>query len=77
MALHFYLQTHTQVMFTSEKMTFRQLEINNRTGLFDKKYRICFASLKIQEAYYKLLENPCSLYVFVCGFFLFFFMQMK
>lgn len=58
---HCFFPACTQVMFSNEKLTFRQLEINNRTGLFDKKYRICFASLKIQEAYSLLLENPCSL----------------
>lgn len=49
-----------KVIFTNEKLTFRQLEIKNRTGLYDKKYRICFASIKFQAAYNKLLEHPCS-----------------
>lgn len=49
-------------MFTTEVLTFRQLEINNRTGLYDKKHRICFASLRCQESYNLLLESPCTMY---------------
>lgn len=50
-------------MFTTDVLSFRQLEINNRTGLYDKKHRICFASLRCQESYNKLLESPCTMYV--------------
>lgn len=30
-----------------------------RSGLYDKRYRIYFTNLKVQNAFFKLLENPC------------------
>lgn len=50
----------SQVIFTTEKLPFRQLETKNRSGLYDKTYRIIFTTNRVQAAFYKLLEHPCS-----------------
>lgn len=50
----------SQVIFTTEKLPFRQLETKNRSGLYDKTYRIIFTTNRVQSAFYKLLEHPCS-----------------
>ncbi|KAJ6644453.1 E3 ubiquitin-protein ligase [Pseudolycoriella hygida] len=50
----------SQVIFTTEIKPFIKLTALNRSGLYDSKYRICFTSLKVQSAFNKLLENPCS-----------------
>lgn len=49
-----------QVIFTTEIKPFIKLTSMNRSGLYNTKYRICFTSLKVQSAFNKLLENPCS-----------------
>ncbi|KAG4078768.1 hypothetical protein HA402_015358 [Bradysia odoriphaga] len=50
----------SQVIFTTEIKPFIKLTAMNRSGLYDTKYRICFTSPRAQAAFYKLLENPCS-----------------
>lgn len=49
----------SQVIFSSEKLLFRQLETKNRSGLYDKTYRIIFTTNRAQLAFNKLLEHPC------------------
>lgn len=48
-----------QVIYSEEKQPYRILDANIRSGLYDKRYRICFATLAVQNAFYKLLDNPC------------------
>lgn len=31
-----------------------------RSGLYDKKFRICFEDIDIQKKFYRLLDNTCS-----------------
>uniref|UniRef100_A0A7G3AJD0 RING-type E3 ubiquitin transferase n=1 Tax=Lutzomyia longipalpis TaxID=7200 RepID=A0A7G3AJD0_LUTLO len=52
-------QEQSQVIFSREKLPFRQLEVTTRSGLYDKKYRIVFGDHNIQTAFYKLLEEAC------------------
>ncbi|XP_059613471.1 E3 ubiquitin-protein ligase ZNF598 isoform X2 [Phlebotomus argentipes] len=52
-------QELSQVIFSREKQSFRQLEVSTRSGLYDKQYRIVFGDLGIQNAFYKLLEHAC------------------
>lgn len=47
------------MIFSEEKLPYGTLDANIRSGLYDKRYRICFANLQVQNAFYKLLENPC------------------
>lgn len=39
---------------------FATLDRELRTGLYEKKFRIVFADLEIQKAFYRLLEIRCS-----------------
>lgn len=48
-----------QVIFSEDKQPYRQLDVSIRSGLYDKRYRICFANLQVQNAFFKLLDNPC------------------
>lgn len=52
-----------QVIFTREVLPYITLDKQIRTGLYEKKYRICFADLDIQDAFYHLLENRCPKYL--------------
>uniref|UniRef100_A0A1B0D2D6 RING-type E3 ubiquitin transferase n=1 Tax=Phlebotomus papatasi TaxID=29031 RepID=A0A1B0D2D6_PHLPP len=52
-------QELSQVIFSKEKLPFRQLETSTRSGLYDRTYRIVFGDLVIQNAFYKLLEQAC------------------
>ncbi|GAB0096902.1 E3 ubiquitin-protein ligase ZNF598 [Sergentomyia squamirostris] len=52
-------QELSKVIFSYEKHPFRQLEVTTRSGLYDKKYRIVFGDLVIQNSFYKLLEHSC------------------
>lgn len=44
------------------KKPFRQLELEHRNGLYDKKFRICFGDMKIRIAFYELLKYRCPKY---------------
>lgn len=48
-----------QVIFTQDLLPYRQLETKNRSGLYDKKYRICFSNLIVQRLFNELLNNQC------------------
>lgn len=48
-----------KVIFTSDVMPYRQLEIECRTGPYEKRYRIIFGSLQIQKQFNHLLDHPC------------------
>lgn len=48
------------MIYSEEKQPYRTLDANIRSGLYDKRYRICFSNLQVQNAFYKLLDNPCS-----------------
>uniref|UniRef100_A0AAG5DLI9 RING-type E3 ubiquitin transferase n=1 Tax=Anopheles atroparvus TaxID=41427 RepID=A0AAG5DLI9_ANOAO len=48
-----------KVIFTRTLMSYQQLEIKNRSGLYDKKYRICFTDREVQHAFFDLLDNKC------------------
>lgn len=48
------------MIFTKTVAPFATLDRDLRSGLYEKKYRIAFADLDIQKAFYRLLENRCS-----------------
>ncbi|XP_055859365.1 E3 ubiquitin-protein ligase ZNF598 [Episyrphus balteatus] len=48
-----------KVIFTYEKKTYRELEAKNRSEYFNQKYKICFYTKPIQQAFYNLLDHPC------------------
>lgn len=48
-----------KVIFTYEKLSYRELESKNRTEYFNIKYRIGFYTNTIQKAFNKLLDHPC------------------
>lgn len=48
-----------QVLFTLDKLPYRELEANNRSDFYSKKYRIGFCSADIQQKFYQLLDHPC------------------
>lgn len=52
-------QSLSKVIFTDEKRPYRELETSNRSEYYNKKYKICFANLQIQKAFYDLLDHPC------------------
>ncbi|KAH8269583.1 hypothetical protein KR018_009570 [Drosophila ironensis] len=49
----------SKVLFTLEKLPYRELEATNRTDLYSKKYRIGFCSAEIQQKFFQLLDHPC------------------
>ncbi|XP_034477470.1 E3 ubiquitin-protein ligase ZNF598 [Drosophila innubila] len=49
----------SKVLFTLEKLPYRELEANNRSDYYSKKYRIGFWSAEIQQKFYQLLDHPC------------------
>ncbi|XP_017061988.1 E3 ubiquitin-protein ligase ZNF598 [Drosophila ficusphila] len=49
----------SKVLFTLEKLPYRELEANNRSDFYSKKYRIGFCSAEIQQQFFKLLDHPC------------------
>ncbi|XP_032585585.1 E3 ubiquitin-protein ligase ZNF598 [Drosophila mojavensis] len=49
-----------KVLFTLEKLPYRELEAGNRSDFYSKKYRIGFCTADIQQKFYKLLDHPCS-----------------
>lgn len=52
-----------QVLFTLEKLPYRELEAGNRSDFYSKKYRIGFCTAEIQQKFYKLLDHPCPKWV--------------
>lgn len=52
-----------QVLFTLDKLPYRELEANNRSDFYSKKYRIGFCSADIQQKFYQLLDHPCPKWV--------------
>jgi len=50
---------HLQVLFTLDKLPYRELEANNRSDLYSKKYRIGFCTAEIRQQFFKLLDHPC------------------
>ncbi|KAH8394782.1 hypothetical protein KR222_005610, partial [Zaprionus bogoriensis] len=49
----------SKVLFTLEKLPYRELEASNRSDFYSKKYRIGFCSADIQQKFYQLLDHPC------------------
>uniref|UniRef100_A0A182JT38 RING-type E3 ubiquitin transferase n=1 Tax=Anopheles christyi TaxID=43041 RepID=A0A182JT38_9DIPT len=48
-----------KVIFSKTLTPYQQLDIKNRSGLYDKKYRICFTDAEVQQAYFELLDYKC------------------
>ncbi|XP_049289640.1 E3 ubiquitin-protein ligase ZNF598 [Anopheles funestus] len=48
-----------KVIFSKTLTPYQQLDVKNRSGLYDKKYRICFTDAEVQQAYYDLLDYKC------------------
>ncbi|XP_035788924.1 E3 ubiquitin-protein ligase ZNF598-like [Anopheles albimanus] len=49
----------SKVIFSKVLLPYQQLETKNRSGLYDKKYRICFTEVEVQQAFFDLLDNKC------------------
>ncbi|KAH8402121.1 hypothetical protein KR009_009979 [Drosophila setifemur] len=49
----------SKVLFTLEKLPYRELEASNRSDYYSKKYRIGFCSAEIQQKFFQLLDHPC------------------
>lgn len=52
-------QVLSKVIFSFDKLQYRELEAKNRSGYYNKKYKIGFYTVKIQQAYFNLLDHPC------------------
>ncbi|CAD7013306.1 unnamed protein product [Ceratitis capitata] len=52
-------QVLSKVIFTFDKLPYRELEAKNRSGYYSKKYKIGFYTAKIQQAFFNLLDHPC------------------
>lgn len=50
-----------QVIFTRTIEQFLTLDRQIRSGLFEKKFKILFAEMDIQRAFYNLLEHRCPI----------------
>uniref|UniRef100_A0A182WJ08 RING-type E3 ubiquitin transferase n=1 Tax=Anopheles minimus TaxID=112268 RepID=A0A182WJ08_9DIPT len=48
-----------KVIFSKTLTPYQQLDVKNRSGLYDKKYRICFTDAEVQHAYFDLLDYKC------------------
>ncbi|XP_050073729.1 E3 ubiquitin-protein ligase ZNF598 [Anopheles maculipalpis] len=48
-----------KVIFSKTLAPYQQLDVKNRSGLYDKKYRICFTDAEVQQAYFDLLDYKC------------------
>lgn len=59
-------QINQKVIFTSEILLYRELEQKNRSGLYDKTFRISFTGQRALNAFYRLLEHRCNKYI--CSF---------
>lgn len=53
-------QINQKVIFTSEILPYRELEQKNRSGLYDKTFRISFTGQRALNAFYRLLEHRCN-----------------
>lgn len=49
-----------KVIFTSEILPYRELDQKNRSGLYDKTFRISFSGQRTQNAFQRLLEHRCN-----------------
>ncbi|TMW44850.1 hypothetical protein DOY81_010069, partial [Sarcophaga bullata] len=47
------------VIFTYDKLPYRELEAKNRSEYYSKKYKIGFYSSDIQQKFFELLDHPC------------------
>ncbi|XP_075165959.1 E3 ubiquitin-protein ligase ZNF598 [Haematobia irritans] len=52
-------QVLSKVIFTYDKLQYRELEAKNRSEYYSKKYKICFYTSAIQQKFFELLEHPC------------------
>ncbi|XP_058459012.1 E3 ubiquitin-protein ligase ZNF598 [Malaya genurostris] len=48
-----------KVIFSKTLAPYKELDVRNRSGLYDKKYRICFTDGDVQVAFFELLDNRC------------------
>lgn len=48
-----------KVIFSKTLAPYKELDVKNRSGLYDKKYRICFTDGDVQQAFFELLDNKC------------------
>ncbi|XP_065084383.1 E3 ubiquitin-protein ligase ZNF598 isoform X2 [Ochlerotatus camptorhynchus] len=48
-----------KVIFSKTLAPYKELDVKNRSGLYDKKYRICFTDPDVQQAFFELLDNKC------------------
>ncbi|XP_062552765.1 E3 ubiquitin-protein ligase ZNF598 [Armigeres subalbatus] len=48
-----------KVIFSKTLASYKELDVKNRSGLYDKKYRICFTDGDVQQAFFELLDNKC------------------
>lgn len=48
-----------KVIFSKTLAPYKELDVKNRSGLYDKKYRICFTDVDVQQAFFDLLDNKC------------------
>ncbi|XP_073837417.1 uncharacterized protein isoform X2 [Musca autumnalis] len=53
------LQKDCKVIFTYDKLPYRELEAKNRSEYYSKKYKICFYTSEIQQKFFELLDHPC------------------
>uniref|UniRef100_A0A1I8Q1W3 RING-type E3 ubiquitin transferase n=1 Tax=Stomoxys calcitrans TaxID=35570 RepID=A0A1I8Q1W3_STOCA len=52
-------QVLSKVIFTYDKLPYRELEAKNRSEFYSKKYKICFYTSDIQQKFFELLDHPC------------------
>ncbi|XP_073837419.1 E3 ubiquitin-protein ligase ZNF598-like isoform X4 [Musca autumnalis] len=53
------MQVLSKVIFTYDKLPYRELEAKNRSEYYSKKYKICFYTSEIQQKFFELLDHPC------------------
>lgn len=49
-----------KVIFTSDILPYRALDQKNRSGLYDKAFRISFSGQRTQNAFQRLLQHRCN-----------------
>ncbi|XP_065367355.1 E3 ubiquitin-protein ligase ZNF598 [Calliphora vicina] len=52
-------QVLSKVIFTYNKLSYRELEARNRSEYYSKKYKIGFYTSEIQQKFFELLDHPC------------------
>ncbi|KNC23010.1 hypothetical protein FF38_07929 [Lucilia cuprina] len=52
-------QVLSKVIFTYNKLSYRELEAKNRSEYYSKKYKIGFYTSEIQQKFFELLDHPC------------------